>query len=156
MNRIADLLFHSSSVEKLECEHSVRWQITTGFNQERVKEEIYHLEFYPHRHVINLNKIKVILDTGVFSKGTSPRYVAGENIIFFANEPHRVEFLTRMGFDREWIKNNLLPQEAKIIPLPLPKIKKIVPTKKSARPRSQNLGRAQKYHEVATKSNLGI
>jgi len=159
MDRIANLLFHSSSVEKLEREHATRWQITTGFNQVRVEEDIFHLEFFPHCHIIDLNKVKVILDATVFSKGTRPRYVDDENILFFANEAHRVEFLTSMGFEEEWIKNNLLPQEAEIIPFPLPRVARIarkIARKQRTLPRIQIAERAQKYYEVATKSNLGI
>lgn len=118
--RIKKLLASSSSMEGLEQEHLVYYQITQGLNQERREEDRYHLEFFPHRHIIEISKVKVIFEKSVLSMGTSPRWVNSENIMFFADEVHRVSWLKEMGFSNEWIENNLLQTEAQIIPFPIP------------------------------------
>jgi hypothetical protein len=116
--RIKKLLASSSSVELLEREHRVYYQITQGFKQKRCEEERYYLEFFPHRHIIEIDKVKVIFDKSIWSIGNSPRWLTNQNIIFFADEVHRKEWLKRWGFEEEWIQNNLLPTKAEIIPLP--------------------------------------
>jgi len=168
----------SSSVEKLEQEHVVRWQLTGNeFETVRVEEERYHICFYPNRHIIDIANTTVVLDSSISSMGNNPRYLASENILVFADEVQRVKFLEKMLYEQalkswegsfeewveqdkysefkpawdEWIAKNLLPieindDEAEIIPFPI-----TTPTL----PPREHYGQAKRYHEVATKSNLG-
>jgi len=103
-DRISELLIQSSAVEGLE----------------QVSEGRIEITFFPHRQLLPQD-VRVILEPGVYAKGTAPRFLnSGRNILLFANESHRRNFLSRCGFEEDWIDNNLLPQKAKIIPFPEP------------------------------------
>jgi len=101
-NHLSELLLQSSAVEGLE----------------QVSEGKIEITFYPHRQFLPQD-VKVVLEPGVYAKGTAPRFLnSGRDILLFANESHRRNFLSRCGFEENWIDNNLLPQKAKIIPFP--------------------------------------
>ena len=100
-DRIQYLIDRSSSVERIEEHDGYRW-----------------ISFYPRRQVLPENII-VLNEPIIYSKGTSPRFLNGKhNILFFADESHRVQFLRRMKFSSEWIDKNLTFNKCEIIPFP--------------------------------------
>lgn len=99
---IQQLIFDSSAIEELENVNGRLW-----------------INFHPHAQFLP-EDVRVIIDSQIYSKGTAPRFMNhGNNVIFFANESHRITFLKRMKFSDEWIAHNLLPEQplAEIIQL---------------------------------------
>ena len=61
---------------------------------------------------IPLNELTVLINRSILSGNTNPRFInSGKNILLFGDEPYRVQFLKKMGFDDEWITKNLLPEQ---------------------------------------------
>ncbi len=93
----------SSEVEKLE-----------------VVDSQTQISCYPHRSLIDPQRIKSAFCNGLLRLGMAPRYLNhGNDLLLFQDEGHRRRWLQSQGFSESWIDNNLLPIEfAEIVPFP--------------------------------------
>jgi hypothetical protein len=64
------LMMHSSVVEELQ------------------KNSPLLIQYWQHRIFLDTSTLKVVLCSGIYSRGTAPRYNPKENIIFFADKVH--------------------------------------------------------------------
>ena len=73
------LMMHSSVVEELQ------------------KNSPLLIQYWQHRIFLDTATLKVVLCSGIYSRGTAPRYNPKENIMFFADKVHLRMYLQRWG-----------------------------------------------------------
>lgn len=92
-----NIISNSSEVEELEKRNEAVW-IRYGPN---------HGGQY-----VRLNELRVLINRSILSGNTNPRFLNhGNNVLMFGDESYRIQFLKKMGFDDEWISQNLLPEK---------------------------------------------